>query len=42
MREVVASLPKDAEVTIDTDGVLRVNGKSNEYYHALGCPLKLR
>ena len=27
MREAVASLPKDAEVAIDYDGILRVNGE---------------
>ena len=40
MREAVASLPKDANITVDTDGVLRVNGKINEYFHARGCPFE--
>ena len=38
VREAVASLPKDAEITLDTDGVLRVNGIIDEYFHARGCP----
>ena len=41
VRETVASLPKDADITVDTDGVLRVNGKINEYFHARGCPFEL-
>ena len=41
VREAVASLPKDADITVDTDGVLRVNGKINEYFHARGCPFEL-
>ena len=40
VREAVASLPKDANITVDTDGVLRVNGKINEYFHARGCPFE--
>ena len=27
VREAYASLPKDAEITLNTDGVLRVNGE---------------
>ena len=40
VREAVASLPKDAERTFDTDGILRVNGKSRvdlEDSHARKC-----
>ena len=38
VRKAYASLPKDAEITLDTDGVLRVNGRCRENYHARGCP----
>jgi len=41
VREAVASLPKDAEITVDSDGVLRVNGKINGYFLARGCPFEL-
>ncbi|CAL6321552.1 unnamed protein product [Bathycoccus prasinos] len=38
VRKAYASLPKDAEITLDTDGVLRVNGNIDEDFHARGCP----
>ena len=41
VREAYASLPKDAEITLDTDGVLRVNGNIDEDFHARGCPFEL-
>ena len=41
VRETVASLPKDAEITLDGDGVLRVNGNIKEDFHARGCPFEL-
>jgi hypothetical protein len=42
MREAVASLPKDAEVAIDYDGILRVNGECRiQNYYARGCPFEL-
>ena len=40
MREAVASLPKDAEITGGIDGPLRVNGKTNDDFHARGCPFE--
>ena len=41
VREAVASLPKDAEITLNTDGVLRVNGIIDEDFHARGCTFRL-
>jgi len=41
VREAYASLPKDAEITLDEDGVLRVNGGIKEDFHARGCPFEL-
>ena len=41
VRKAYASLPKDAEITLDTDGVLRVNGNIDEDFHARGCPFEL-
>ena len=41
VREAVACLPKDADITVDTDGVLHVNGKIHGYFHARGCPFEL-
>ena len=41
VREAVASLPKDAEITLTTDGVLLVNGVGRANYHARGCPFEL-
>jgi len=38
VRKAYASLPKDANITVDTDGVLRVNGNIGEDFHARGCP----
>ena len=40
VREAVASLPKDAEITGGIDGPLRVNGKTNDDFHARGCPFE--
>jgi len=40
VRKAYASLPKDAEITLDTDGVLRVNGNIKEDFHARGCPFE--
>ena len=37
VREAVASLPNDAEITVGTDGVLRVNNGISEDFHARGC-----
>jgi len=41
VREAVASLPKDAEITGGIDGPLCVNGKIVEDFHARGCPFEL-
>ena len=41
VRKAYASLPKDAEITLDEDGVLRVNGNIKEDFHARGCPFEL-
>ena len=41
VREAYASLPKDAVITLDEDGVLRVNGNIKEDFHARGCPFEL-
>ena len=41
VRKAYASLPKDAEITLDTDGVLRVNDYFGEVFHARGCPFEL-
>ncbi|CAL6272383.1 unnamed protein product [Bathycoccus prasinos] len=40
VREAYASLPKDAEITLNTDGVLLVNGEGRANYHASGCPFE--
>ena len=41
VREAVASLPKDAEINVGTDVILRVNGNIDEDFHARGCPFEL-
>jgi hypothetical protein len=41
VREAYASLPKDAEITLDENGVLRVNDNIKEDFHARGCPFEL-
>jgi len=40
VREAYASLPKDAEITLNTDGVLLVNGVGRAHYHARGYPFE--
>ena len=41
VREAYASLSKNDAITVDPDGVLRVNGNIDEDFHARGCPFEL-